>query len=193
MGVWLTEKGVHSTHTGTHCTEPKEFFFSPKKGEICFLVFGYCTWGPSSWKRASISQMAELMWAVDFPRRVFFFITWPGFSACRRCGMWKTVCPTMCSWLGKKTKTRNQSNPKLIKAQFALTVIIYIVWKRSPSEDETGLCKHWLTRLTATLSAAVSVNNDLFTDSSQAERRPLRSDPVQTQSSIYHCSPHRHH
>ena len=28
------------------------------------------------WKRASISQMVELMWAVGFPHRVFDYMTW---------------------------------------------------------------------------------------------------------------------
>lgn len=37
-------------------------------------------------KRTSISQMVELMWA-------FFFITWPRFRACRRCGMWGKWLP----------------------------------------------------------------------------------------------------
>lgn len=71
----LTDWKGGSFHTYRHTLYwTKRVFFPPKKGEICFLVFGYCTWGPSSWKRASISQMAELMWAVDFPRRVFFFL-----------------------------------------------------------------------------------------------------------------------
>lgn len=106
MDVWLTEKGVHSTHTGTHshCTEPKEVF-SPKKREICFFM---CVWVLHLGSVILEEGLHFTDGRADVGRGLstegFFLITWPGFSACRRCGMWKTVCPTMCSWLENKTK-----------------------------------------------------------------------------------------
>lgn len=146
MGVWLTEKGVHSTHIHRHAVTlywKQKRAFSPLKKKKCILVFGYCSWG-LSWKRkrASISQMAELMWAMDFPEFFFFLIiiTWPGFSACR-CGMWKTVCSTMCSWLKKNKKSIKSSLIRKSRdsneARFALTVIIYTAQKRPPNGDES--------------------------------------------------------
>lgn len=85
IGVWLTEKGIHSTNTGTHapCIERKAALFQEKKDMFCSVVALHL--GLSSWKRASISHMAELMWAVDFPRRGFYCVTW--FQCSRGCGM----------------------------------------------------------------------------------------------------------
>lgn len=61
----------------------RRFFFTPlKKRERCVLVFGYCTWGLSVWKRAFHFTDGR----ADACCGRFLFLTRPDYIVCRRCG-----------------------------------------------------------------------------------------------------------